>query len=130
MIIESGATVNRIDQTTCKTINNAPPLISTTTKIFSYQSDHPVDLLGHFITKISCNNKAHQSRIYLVKETWGSLLGKIYAEALDVWCVGPLTLENVAHLDTTNDNIPSSTKSIVSKYSSVFYGTDFLKSLN
>ena len=62
-----------------------------------------------------------------LKGTWGSLLGKTSAEALNTLCVGPLTPENVAHLETTNDNIPSSTKSIVNKYSSVFPGTGLLK---
>ena len=66
IIIDSGATVN-IDQTTDKTIRNAPLSTSETTKTFSYQSDNPIDLLGHFTTNISCNNKTHQLKIYVVR---------------------------------------------------------------
>ena len=127
MIIDSGATVNIIDEPTYKNITNPPPLKQTTTRIFSYQSDNPIDLLGHFTTNISCNNKTQNSKIYVVKGKWGSLLGKSSAEALDVLRVGPspTTQENIANIQT--NNMPESTKAIVNEHSSIFSGTGLLK---
>ena len=128
MIIDSGATVNIIDEPTYKNITNPPPLKQTTTRIFSYQSDNPIDLLGHFTTNISCNNKTQNSKIYVVKGKWGSLLGKTSAEALDILCVGPSpsTPENIANIQT-NNNMPESTNAIVHEHSSIFSGTGLLK---
>ena len=125
MIIDS---VNIIDEPTYKNITNPPPLKQTTTRIFSYQSDNPIDLLGHFTTNISCNNKTQNSKIYVVKGKWGSLLGKTSAEALDVLRVGPSpsTPENIANIQT-NNNMPESTKAIVNEHSSIFSGTGLLK---
>ena len=125
MIIDSRATVNIIDEPTYKNITNPPPLKQATTRIFSYQSDNPIDLLGHFTTNIS--NKTQNSKIYVVKGKWGSLLGKTSAEALDVLCVGPSpsTPENIANIQT--NNMPESTKAIVNEHSSIFSGTGLLK---
>ena len=128
MIIDSGATVNIIDEPTYKNITNPPPLKQTTTRIFSYQSDNPIDLLGHYTTNISCNNKTQNSKIYVVKGKWGSLLGKTSAEALDVLSVAPSpsTPENIANIQT-NNNMPESTKAIVNEHSSILSGTGQLK---
>ena len=128
MIIDSGATVNIIDEPTYKNITNPPPLKQTTTRIFSYLSDNPIDLLGHLTTNISCNNKTQKCKIYVVKGKWGSLLGKTSAEALDVLRVAPSpsTPENIANIQT-NNNMPESTKAIVNEHSSIFSGTELLK---
>ena len=125
MIIDSGNSEHNRSNNK-QNHKNAPSLILIITKIFSYKSDNPIDLLGHFTINISCNNKTHQSRIYIVKGTWRSLRVKPSAEVLHVLRVGTSTPKNVPHLDTTNDNMPISTKSIVSKYSSVFSGTGLL----
>lgn len=85
--------------------------------------------LRTFQTNISCNIQTYQSRIYKVKGILESLLGKSFAEALEVLRVEPSAPQNVAHLEKTNENIPSSTKSIVNKY--LFsLGQDFLKTFN
>ena len=128
MIIDSGATVNIIDEPTYKNITNPPPSKQTTTRIFSYLSDNPIDLLGHFTTNISYNNKTQKSKIYVVKGKWGSLLGKTSAEALYVLRVGPSpsTPENIANIQT-NSNMPESTKAIVNEHLSIFSGTELLK---
>ena len=126
MIIDSGATVNIIDEPTYKNITNPPPLKQTTTRIFSYQSDNPIDLLGHFTANISCNNKTQNPKICVVKGRWGSLLGMTSAEALDVLRARPSPSENIANIQT-NNNMPESTKAILNEHSSIFSGTGLLK---
>ena len=99
-----------------------PKLEISSTKIYPYQSDSPLQLQGAAIT---ANQTSLSTKFYIVKGNYGSLLGTQTATALDVLRVGPPKV--TAAISVQSDNIPPSTQEIIDKFETVFEGRRCLK---
>ena len=90
IIIDSGSTVNILDESTYNQLNPKPILCSTSTKIFPYQAKSPIPLLGSIKVSAKTHNKTIEYvKFYVAKGSHGCLLSKTTAENLDLLRVGP-----------------------------------------
>ena len=87
VIIDSGSIINILDENSFHSIIPQPKLEKSSTKIYPYQSDSPLQLLA--------------------KGNYGSLLGKQTATALDLLHVGPPKV--TATINVPSDYKPPST---------------------
>ena len=88
-----------------------PKLEISSTKIYPYQSDSPLQLQGAAIT---ANQTSLSTKFYIVKGNYGSLLGTQTATALDLLRVRPPKV--TAAISVQSDNIPPSTQEIIDKF--------------
>ena len=79
MFIDSGTTVDILDEGDFKQLKEKPVLRPTKVKIFPYQSQVPLTIYGEFIwlchisgTAMACRN-SHISQLYIAKGKHGSL---------------------------------------------------------
>ena len=86
VIIDSGSTTNILDENSFDSIMSQPKLEISSTKIYPYQSDSPLQPQGAAIT---ANQTSLSTKFYIVKGNYGSLLGTQTATALDLLGVGP-----------------------------------------
>ena len=66
-----------------------PKLEKSSTKIYPYQSDSPLQLQGVTCATITANQTSLSTKFYIANGNYGSLLGKQTATALDLLHVGP-----------------------------------------
>ena len=125
IIIDSGSTINILDEQSFNLIIPQPKIEHSKTKIHPYQSDSPLKLHGVAPLTIKANQTSLSTKFYIVKGNYGSLLGKETAEALDLLRVGPPKF--TAAINVPSDNTPPSTQNIIDKYDTVFHGTGTLK---
>ena len=131
MFIDSGTTVDILDEDDFKQLKEKPVLRQTKVRIFPYQSQVPLTIYGVFSgTAIACGN-SHSSKFYVAKGKHGSLLSRTTAEALDLLRVGPPT-SAVSHpiqqqfANATSDTTPS-LDSVLDKHKEIFKGIGKLK---
>ena len=74
-LVDSGASINVIDESTLAKFKTKPTLAKASTKIFSYASDTPMTTLGVFHAEIASARKLAEAKIYVVKGSYESLLG-------------------------------------------------------
>eukprot|EP00795_Rhopilema_esculentum_P004164 gene4164-biopygen11942 len=90
MLIDSGSTLNIIDETSFQKLPKEPQLESSKTKIFTYLGKEPLKLKGTFRAKAEAFGKETQAKFYVTKGSGGALLGQKTAEKLDILRVGPV----------------------------------------
>jgi hypothetical protein len=84
MQIDSGADVNTVTEDDYKKVKNKVTLVPTRARLFPYQSNKPLELLGKFTASVSSKN-CYVADFYVVKGTTsGALLGVSTAIALKV----------------------------------------------
>ena len=125
IIIDSGSTINILDEQSFNLIIPQPKIEHSKTKIYPYQSNSPLKLHSVAPLTIKTNQTSLLTKFYIVKGNYGSLLRKESAEALDLLCVGPPKF--TAAINVQSDNTPPSTQKIINKYDTVFHGTGLLK---
>lgn len=124
VFIDSGTTVNIIDEHGFRLIESRPTLLPSSIKIYPYQSNVPLRILGSFDCKIEANEHSVFDRLYVAEGKHGSLLSRATAESLDLLRIGP----SVNTLDATS--VPSTSaplpndklNEILSKHDAVFKG--------
>lgn len=122
VLIDSGFSINIIDETTYKKIHPKPRLTATKSKVFPYQASSPLKLLGKFNSVIQANDKFSNTSIIVVEGTGKSILSKDTAEQLDLLRVGPQITKPMYHIQpSTIINL------ILEKYKEVFEGHGMLK---
>ena len=126
VIIESGSTINIIDETAFKNILPKPQVVSTKTRIFPYQSKQPLSIIELFTANITANSITMQDKIYVVSGNCVSLLGKAATEKLDVLHIEPPP-QVVRTLKINQQTIPLSTYEIIQQCSDVFQEVSLLK---
>ena len=89
MLIESGSTLNILDEKTYKTFDPVPILKQSNAKIFAYHSNTSLEVLGTFKAYTAAFDKALIYKFYVVKGKGGNLLGKESAELFNLLRVGP-----------------------------------------
>ena len=128
VIIDSGSTINILDEDSFHSIMPQPKLEKSSTKIYPYQSDSPLQLQGVTCATITANQTSLSTKFYIANGNYGSLLGKQTATALDLLHVGPPKV-------TAAINVPSQItyhhlhrKSLIN-LTQFFKGQDFSKIL-
>ncbi len=89
MLIDSGSTLNILDEISFKKLKTKPNLEDSKTKIFTYQAKEPLKLKGTFIAHTEAFGKETDAKFYVTEGTGGSLLGQKTAEKLEILRVGP-----------------------------------------
>ena len=102
-----------------------PKLEKSSTKIYSYQSDSPLQLQDITSATITANQTSLSTKFCIVKGNYRSLLGRQTAIALDLLRVGPPKV--TAAMNVPSDNIQPSTQEIINKFQTVFQGKGLLK---
>ena len=97
----------------------------SSTKIYPYQSDSLLQLQGVTSATITTNQTSLSTKFYIVKENYGSLLGKQTAITLDLRRVGPSKV--TATINVPSDNMPPSTQEIIDKFDSFSRDRTFQK---
>lgn len=89
MMIDSGASVNLLDEITFERINSHgnESLRPTNTKIYSYGSETPLPLLGTLTTTVKSSNASTPAQLLVVKGENGNLLSYHTAQKLGLIAV-------------------------------------------
>ena len=128
VLIDSGSTINIIDQTTLETLNPKPPLTTSKVKIYPYKASKPLQIIGQFTTKIHSEDKSTMAKFQVVPGSSGSLLGRTTSEELDLLRVGPKpSLHQVTATEQPSAPTPSNVQHIIEKHKEVFKGLGKLK---
>ena len=114
VIIDSGSIINILDENSFDSIIPKPKLEKSSTKIYLYQSDSPLQLEGVTSATITANQTSLSTKFYIAKGNYRSLLGKQTNIALDLLCVGPPKITAVINVPL--DNIPLSRQEINDKF--------------
>ena len=80
MLINSGSTLNILDEKTYQTLDPVPILKQSNANIFTYHSNTSLEVLGTFKAYTTAFDKALIYKFYVVKGHGGNLLGKESAE--------------------------------------------------
>eukprot|EP00112_Aurelia_sp_Birch-Aquarium-sp1_P015403 Seg3408.2 transcript_id=Seg3408.2/GoldUCD/mRNA.D3Y31 product="putative protein K02A2.6" protein_id=Seg3408.2/GoldUCD/D3Y31 len=89
MLIDSGSTLNIIDETSLQKLKEEPQLANSKANIFTYLGKEPLKLKGTFIAQVEAFGKETQAKFYVTEGSGGALLGQKTAEKLDLLRVGP-----------------------------------------
>jgi len=91
ILIDSGASVNILDEPTFKAMRSKPHLDQTNIRIFTFQASNPLNTVGKFTANVSTpsQNSSVKAMFVVVKGRGGSLLSRQTAEQLDLLRVGP-----------------------------------------
>ena len=89
MLIDSGSTLNIIDETTYWKLRTMPKLQNSTDKIFTYSGQTPVKLKGTFNATVQAFGRETKAKIYVTEGSNGAILGQETAEKLNILRVGP-----------------------------------------
>ena len=88
VLIDSGSTLNLIDENVYKSLKYAEPYRKSKIKIFAYQSKKPLNVLGKFVAKIAVQENEINTEIYVTREKGQSILSKSASESLNILRVG------------------------------------------
>ncbi|KAK3720930.1 hypothetical protein QZH41_014537, partial [Actinostola sp. cb2023] len=115
LMIDSGASVDLIDEVTFKEINkdNRKKLEKTNHRIYSYGTDTPLPVLGTVTAELKSNTNSVTATLHVVKGKTGNLLGFDTAQNL-----GLLRIINQASIDDP----PVTKSSIYEEYKCLFEG--------
>ena len=120
-IIDTGASVNIIEESVFSKLNNKPPLQRAPSSIYAYGSKTPMTTLGAFHAEIESKTKLSDALIYVVQGKHGSpLLGYHTALQLDLITLNVNALQPTAPLTTV--------EGLAATYPQLFRGTGNLKS--
>ena len=91
LLIDSGSILNILDEPHFYQLN--PPIVLHMyyAKIFPYQAQEQLKMLGIFKAHISSNDKIISAKFHVVRGKEGANLGKETAEEFDLLRVGPVS---------------------------------------
>ena len=117
MMIDSGASVNLLDETTCQRMNSSgnESLKPTHTKIYSYGCETPLPLLGTFTATVKSSNASTSAPLPVVKGKKGNLLSYSTAQKLGLITVSVNTA-------TVTDGDTNSPEFLKEEFKSLFGG--------
>ncbi len=82
LLVDTGASVNVMDEKTFRQIPSSPILEKTSVKVYSYNSNNPVKLLGKFEATVETKKRITVATFYVTEGNSGSLLGSETAQEL------------------------------------------------
>ena len=89
ILIESGSTLNILDEKMYKTSDPVPILKQSNKRIFTYHSNTSLEVLGTFKAYTTAFDKAIICKFYVVKGHGGNVLRKESAELFNLLRIGP-----------------------------------------
>ena len=100
-IIDSGASVNLIDEQTMKRLKQQPQLQRAKANLYTYGSTTPIDIIGKFQTTIETKHKICEATVYVAKGNSGALLSFSTASNLGVVkiCINAVDPEKALTID-------------------------------
>ena len=110
MLIDSGSTLNIIDQTTYEKLKTIPKLQNSTAKIFSYSGEVPLKLKGTFISTVQAFGRETKAKFYVTEGSSGAILGQKTAEKFNILRVGPPGDLKHLSVNTINQDNPIAQK--------------------
>jgi hypothetical protein len=110
-MIDTGASVNIIDEGTFSKLKIRPELEKATSRLFAYGANHPIKIKGKFQTAAESKDKITHATFHVAAGSHGSLLSYQTATALnlihiDVNCVNKVIANDVRPI-TVNDLVKS-----------------------
>ncbi|XP_069129130.1 uncharacterized protein [Argopecten irradians] len=116
IIVDTGATVNILDEKTFQSMKSKPKLQKSNTNLYPYGSGEPIDIVGTFETEIKskAQKTSTQTTIYVARGNFGSLLSYHTAIALSI-------------IPTIRVVSKSETDSIIEEYQDRFEGIGKIK---
>ena len=138
MLIDSGSTLNVLDEKTYKTFNPISILKKSNTKIFTYHSSNTsLEVLDTFKAYTTAFDKALIYKFYVVKGHGGDWLGKESAEQFNLLRVGPPEKVNntLSYSKQSKEDIKeyinhSALQTVLDKHKDVFQGMGKLKNFS
>ncbi|XP_065060965.1 uncharacterized protein K02A2.6-like [Rhopilema esculentum] len=82
LLVDTGASVNILDEETFSQIPSDPKLEKTTVKVYPYNSNSPVKLLGKFQATVETKKRITVATFYVTEGNSGSLLGSETSQEL------------------------------------------------
>jgi len=119
-ILDTGASVNIIEESLFDKLKHKPPLQRAPSSIYAYGSNTPMITLGAFHAEIESKNKLAEALVYVIKGKHGSLLSYQTALQLDLIRLNVNALQQTAPLTTV--------EGLAATYPQLFSGTGKLKS--
>jgi len=89
VIIDSGASVNILDTPNFNKLYPKPLLSPSKTKVYPFQSNHPLTTKGEFITTITAGDNKTTGKFIVINGNGGTLLSRKTAEQLNILRIGP-----------------------------------------
>ena len=86
LLVDTGASINILDEETFSQIQSDPKLEKTTVKVYPYNSNSPLKLLGKFQATVETKKRITVATFYVTEVNSGSLLGSEISQEL-----GPVT---------------------------------------
>ena len=131
VLIDSGSSVNIMDSTTFQLFNAT--LKPYTKKVFVYNSNVPLDILGAFHATISVNNRTTTTNFLVTKGSAPTILSRQTSIQLDMLRIGPAP-NTINQVTSTDTSIPPSTQQqldcLLNDYHDRFEGLGNLKDVN
>ena len=127
LLIDSGSTLNILDEPHFYQLNPPPVLHMSNAKIFPYQAQEQLKILGTFKAHISSNDRTIVARFHVVRGKGGAILGKETAEKLDLLRVGPVSKDAFPVNTLSSNTATPLTMDILERNATLFSGTGKLK---
>ena len=105
-LIDTGSSINILDENTFKKIGSKPKLSHSNTRVFAYGSDQTLELIGKFQATIETDSKITTATMHVVKGKHGNLL-----------CYDTSVELNIVPIIAS---VSSSSEILCNKYSDVF----------
>ncbi|MCG8046748.1 MAG: aspartyl protease family protein, partial [Candidatus Thiodiazotropha endolucinida] len=116
MLVDTGSSINVLDENTYKKFQVKPKLSKTDTKVFTYGSNTNFPLLGKFIGTLETAHRITTATIYVTKGDSGCLL--CYDSAVELQVIPAIAMFTSSS---------SKAEQLCQKYSSIFDGIGKLK---
>ena len=116
MLVDTGSSINVLDETTFQKFQVKPKLSKTDTKVFTYGSNTNFPLLGKFIGTLETTHKITTAIIYVTKGSSGCLL--CYDSAVELQVIPEISMFTSGS---------SKAEQLCQTYSSIFEGIGKLK---
>ena len=135
MLIDSGSTLDILDETTYRMLSKIPKLQNSTAKIFTYSGQVPLKLKGIFIATVRACGKATQANLYVREGSNGAILGQKTAETLNILRVGPpvdskyVSVNEINRAQDIKQQVHPESQQILDNNTEVFQGMGKFKDL-
>lgn len=109
-LVDSGAQVNLIDTTSFNALKVKPQLEPCNSKLYAYQSEQPIPILGQFVTEVRANGHKALAKFKVVEGKAGNLLSFDTARDLDLFNTEVFRKKNEISTINEQGNIGESPK--------------------
>ena len=121
MMADSGASINILDEKEYRRLPNRPNLEPSSVKIYGYQSEVPLRVVGKFTAALESETKKLSDRLYVIKGSGGSLLSWRASQGLNL-------LQTVQQIGGQSSKARTNApENLIEEYDDLFHGLGKLK---